>query len=373
MITQKRRHRRRTLVAVLAVSAISALTALSASAANISQLQTQLGQTQSQLNSTKSREHTLDSKISELNGQVSALAGQVSLVRSREQAAEERLADENDLVQTVRAQTVRQRRRLALLRKILSRARRALAAELVSQYEQPQQSFITLVVDSGGFQQLLDGLQYMSRAKRAEETIVRVTRAAQSEAITASERLLALQAADTRAVDNAQTQTHALAGMNALLSSRESALTDERSAQSAALAASQAHGAKLDAAISAIQSKEAAAEAAARAVTVPSDGGAGTSDGGAGTSVTAVTGGSGGWAIPYPVVLCESGGQDLPPNGAGASGYYQIVPATWRDFGGSGPAAYLAPKAEQDAVAAKIWNNGAGASNWTCSGIVGIS
>jgi septal ring factor EnvC (AmiA/AmiB activator) len=366
MITQKRRHRRRIVVAVLAVAATSALPALSASAANVSQLQIQLGQTQSQLNSTKSREHTLDSKISELNGQVSTLAGQVSLVRSREQAAAERLAAENDLVQTVRAQTVKQRRRLALLRKILSRARRALAAELVSQYEQPQQSFVTLVVDSGGFQQLLDGLQYMSRAKRAEETIVRVTRAAQSEAITASERLLALEAADTRAVDNAQTQTHALAGMNALLSSRESALTDERSAQSAALAASQARGAKLDAAISAIQAQEAAAEAAARAVTVPSDGGAGT-------SLTTVTGGSGGWAIPYPVVLCESGGQDLPPNGAGASGYYQIVPATWRDFGGSGPAAYLAPKAEQDAVAAKIWNNGAGASNWTCSGIVGIT
>jgi septal ring factor EnvC (AmiA/AmiB activator) len=145
MITQKRRHRRRIVVAVLAVAATSALPALSASAANVSQLQIQLGQTQSQMNSTRSREHTLDSKISELNGQVSTLAGQVSLVRSREQAAAERLAAENDLVQTVRAQTVRQRRRLALLRKILSRARRALSAELVSQYEQPQQSFVTLV------------------------------------------------------------------------------------------------------------------------------------------------------------------------------------------------------------------------------------
>ncbi len=82
--------------------------------------------------------------------------------------------------------------------------------------------------------------------------------------------------------------------------------------------------------------------------------------------------GSGGWSIPYAVVLCESGGQNLPPNGAGASGYYQIEPATWKGFGGSGPAAYLASKAEQDTVAAKIWNGGAGASNWTCARIVGI-
>ena len=72
-------------------------------------------------------------------------------------------------------------------------------------------------------------------------------------------------------------------------------------------------------------------------------------------------------------MLCESGGQNLPPNGAGASGYYQIIPSTWHDFGGTGPAAYLAPKSEQDAVAARIWNNGAGASNWACSAIVGVT
>ena len=82
--------------------------------------------------------------------------------------------------------------------------------------------------------------------------------------------------------------------------------------------------------------------------------------------------GSGGWAIPYAIVLCESGGQNLLPNSAGASGYYQIMPATWRLFGGTGSAAYLASKGEQDAVASRIWSGGTGASNWVCAGIVGI-
>jgi hypothetical protein len=71
-------------------------------------------------------------------------------------------------------------------------------------------------------------------------------------------------------------------------------------------------------------------------------------------------------------VLCESGGQNLTPNSAGASGYYQILPSTWSGAGGTGPAAYLAPKSEQDRIASILWNNGAGASNWVCSGIVGI-
>jgi hypothetical protein len=69
--------------------------------------------------------------------------------------------------------------------------------------------------------------------------------------------------------------------------------------------------------------------------------------------------------------MCESGGQNLPPNAAGASGYYQIIPGTWKGMGGSTPAAYLASKAEQDRVAAALWNGGGGASNWVCASLVG--
>ena len=78
------------------------------------------------------------------------------------------------------------------------------------------------------------------------------------------------------------------------------------------------------------------------------------------------------WSIPWAVVQCESGGQNLPPNSAGASGYYQMMPATWKGLGGSTSAAYKASKAEQDRLAAKLWNNGAGASNWVCAALVGV-
>ena len=76
------------------------------------------------------------------------------------------------------------------------------------------------------------------------------------------------------------------------------------------------------------------------------------------------------WAIPWPIVQCESGGQNLPPNSAGASGYYQMLPETWKGLGGSTPHAYQAPKAEQDQRAAALWAGGAGARNWVCAGMV---
>ena len=114
------------------------------------------------------------------------------------------------------------------------------------------------------------------------------------------------------------------------------------------------------------------AAAAARAAAA-AQASAGGSASGTPTPAGPTYGASGGWAIPYAIVLCESGGQNLPPNSAGASGYYQIIPSTWKLFGGSGPAAYLASKSEQDAVASRIWAGGSGAQNWVCAGIVGIT
>jgi hypothetical protein len=80
-----------------------------------------------------------------------------------------------------------------------------------------------------------------------------------------------------------------------------------------------------------------------------------TSSGGCGGD-TPYAGGGQCWAIPYGVVQCESGGQNVPnTQGSGANGYYQLM------NGGTGS------RAEQDAAASQLWAGGAGASNWTCA------
>jgi peptidoglycan hydrolase-like protein with peptidoglycan-binding domain len=76
---------------------------------------------------------------------------------------------------------------------------------------------------------------------------------------------------------------------------------------------------------------------------------------------------SGGYVIPASIVQCESGGNYSAVNPkSGAGGAYQILPSTWRAYGGQGLPQDASP-AEQDAIAAKIWA-AQGPSAWTCAG-----
>ena len=72
------------------------------------------------------------------------------------------------------------------------------------------------------------------------------------------------------------------------------------------------------------------------------------------------------YAIPTYIVMCESGGNYSALNpSSGAGGAYQILPSTWRAYGGEG-LPNEAPKAEQDRIAALIWAD-AGPGAWSCA------
>jgi hypothetical protein len=130
------------------------------------------------------------------------------------------------------------------------------------------------------------------------------------------------------------------------LAARQATLVRARAAQQQALAGTRAGRASAQRALSRLIAERERAEAVAQ------------------------RGPGGPWAIPWPIVQCESGGQNLPPNSAGASGYYQMLPETWKGLGGSTEHAYQAPKAEQDRLAAALWAGGSGARNWVCAGLV---
>ena len=340
-------HRRLALIA-LAGAALAAPSAVPVS----SRADQSLGALNQQLGAEQSKQSHLQSSISSLSGLISSLTGQITFVQTREAALSADLERDRAQLAATGAELARERLQLAQLRARLARARTALANQLVSHYESGSPDLVDVILQANGFRDLLEKLQFLGDAEHQQQRVITVTRVAKAQADSAATRLARLEAADQQLASATAVRVRALSGMNSLLQSRRSALAQAQSLQRAQLAASQSRAGTLRSQISQLEAQQAAAQA-----TTYSGGGLGA---------------SAGWVIPYQVVLCESGGQNLPPNSAGASGYYQIMPATWKLFGGSGPAAYLTSKAEQDAVAARIWNGGAGASNWVCAQMLGI-
>jgi septal ring factor EnvC (AmiA/AmiB activator) len=335
-----------------------------------------LGQLHNQLGGVQAHEQSLSSSIAGLSRLISSLDGQIALVQSREAAVRSDLARERAQLAAVQRALTREQHILSVLRQRLARARMLLARQLVSNYEQAKPNLVSVVLESDGFKDLLDKLTFLRDAQKQQQGIIAITKAAKARADAAARHLGALEVTDRQITQATAGRVRALAGMNLLLHSKQAALQQARSVKQQALSATRARGAALQSQIARIEAAQAAAAraaaAAAAAAAAPSSSSSSSSAGGAPTPAGPTFGPSGGWAIPYSIVLCESGGQNLTPNSAGASGYYQILPSTWKLFGGTGPAAYMASKSEQDAVASRIWNGGAGASNWVCAGIVGI-
>jgi septal ring factor EnvC (AmiA/AmiB activator) len=346
MTNRRRRVPFALLVAVAVAAALAGLALLHPQRSGASQ---SLDQLHNELGAQQARQQDLAGSINQLDASISSLESQISLVQNREAAVRESLAADHARLARLQGQITRERDHLALLRKTLAKAKDILSAQVVSQYESQPPDLVSVILNAHGFNDLLEQINFLGRAKHQQQSIISITEAAKAAADAAVKRLTGLQREVRQVTAETAVRAQALAGMNRLLSSRESALSAARSAQRAALAASQARSHALRRQISHVEAQQAAARANPVAL-----------------------GPSNGWAIPYAIVLCESGGQNLPPNSAGASGYYQIIPSTWKLFGGTGPAAYLAPKSEQDAIASRIWNGGAGASNWVCAGIVGI-
>jgi chromosome segregation ATPase len=349
------------MVVLLGLSAVLPFSSLAAP--SVDQLNSSLGQQQA-------RAQSLSASVASLSSLISSLDGQIALVQSREAAVRTELTNDRLALTGIQRSLASERALLGVLRTRLSWARTALSRQLVSSYEGDKPDLVRVVLDAHGFTDLLENVDFLHRAEQQQQALISITRAAKSQADATAGRLTKLESGERRVTQNAALRAAALAGMNSLLESKQSALAQARSAQQSALAAAQARGAQLRQEIAKVQAAQAAAQAAAaRASLSPQSS---SSPSSAGPAAGPALGPSGGWAIPYAIVLCESGGQNLPPNSAGASGYYQIIPSTWTGFGGSGPAAYLASKAEQDSVAARIYRGGAGVSNWDCARIVGI-
>jgi septal ring factor EnvC (AmiA/AmiB activator) len=298
----------------------------------------------------RAREQALAGSAARLGAVIGKVERQLAALERRRAAVAAELARDEARLAAVQADLRAERARLARLRARLAEAQAALRDRLVALYKAPELDLATLVLHARGFADLVERTTFLRRVRDQDQRIIRTLRGARADATRAVARFARDEARAQDIVTGLRARRAALTRMAGAAAERRATLARARAARLAALHATRASRLAVEARIRRIERAEAARAAAlARA---------------------ASAGPGGPWAIPWPIVQCESGGQNLPPNGAGASGYYQILPTTWRENGGSGPGAWRASKAEQDRVAARIWAGGSGASRWDCAALV---
>ena len=227
----------------------------------------------------------------------------------------------------------------------LERALDALSTRLVAIYKAGETNEVDVLLDADGFDDLSTRAELLGRIQSADRALaerVRDLRVALADQLAAVESAKERVDAYNARIDAARAQ---MAAARAGAEAEASALADARAAQVAALDGLQTQMAGWSDRVQKLE-QISAAEA---------------------DSEVAGWSGTGDWAIPEAIVMCESGGNygALNPS-SGAGGAYQILPSTWAAYGGKGLPHQASP-AEQDAIAAQIWaDSGPGA--WVCAG-----
>jgi septal ring factor EnvC (AmiA/AmiB activator) len=301
----------------------------------------------------------LNAKLDAARGEAEALGAEIedkilALAAARQRAAmaagreaelTELLARGQERAAALAARVDEARGELAEARDRLRRALNALAEHLVAIYKSGGTDEVQVLLDAQGFEDLSTRAELLGRIQAADRALaerVRELRAAIADQLAAVERAKARADAYNARIDAARAE---IAAVRAEAEAEAASLADARAAQVAALDDLQSQMAGWSDQVQELE-QISAAEAADEVA-----GWAGTGD----------------WAIPEAIVMCESGGNygALNPS-SGAGGAYQILPSTWHAYGGEGLPHQASP-AEQDAIAAQIWaDSGPGA--WVCAG-----
>jgi septal ring factor EnvC (AmiA/AmiB activator) len=295
---------------------------------------------------SRAHERELSGAVARLDALIARTGREIAIVQGRLDDVEAELVRAEARLAQTRADLRAARIRLLRLRRRLADGRATLADQLVASYKSDPPDIVSLVLGADSFADLLEQVEFIKRISAHNAGVVDDVRKARADTEHATTVLARLEVRRSEAAADVGRRRDALASMRDGLGQRQATLVRARGARARALAGTRSGRRSAQRSLNRLIAERERAAAAASA------------------------GPGGPWAIPWPIVQCESGGQNLPPNSAGASGYYQMLPSTWKGLGGSTRHAYQASKAEQDRLAARLWAGGAGARNWVCAELV---
>jgi peptidoglycan hydrolase CwlO-like protein len=312
-----RRAVRRALTGAAAVTALLASSLVPASS----------GSLQNQISAQQSAASSLQTQIADDNAAIGRTAGGIAAARARLNALQIQLNAQVAQLRKVQGELLAARSRLVQLENRLRVSSAALANNLRASYETGSPNLMTVLLNSNGFSDLLEQVNFAQRVGRQDASIVSATRTAREAVFREAVRLGALEERDRTLTNQILAQRNQVAALESALTTRQIQEIQARSGARSRLSA-------VNSRLNSLRTKLAAIEAAAAAQ--------------ARESAAQVNASVGGIAI-------DTGGMAQPPAGA---------PAAVREMIAAGNAIATLPY---------IWGGGHGsfqAAGYDCSGSV---
>ncbi|HWF34784.1 MAG TPA: hypothetical protein VG295_05420 [Solirubrobacteraceae bacterium] len=214
---------------------------------------------QDQIQAAQSAKASLQQAIAADSAKISQTTGGLRAAQARLAGLQADLARREAELGAVQTHLLDARTRLLDLENLLQRAARALAANLVANYEGSQPNLVSVVLESHGFSDLLERLSFLRTIGNHDAEIVDTTRIARAEVARQADALGKLERRDQRLTAIVLSQRNEVAALqDALLRQRISELGN-RASNASRLGSLNAHLSDLE--------KKAAAQAAAAAAT----------------------------------------------------------------------------------------------------------
>jgi septal ring factor EnvC (AmiA/AmiB activator) len=303
---------------------------------------------EAKLSAARTEASSLAAGLRQSRAELAVAEGEATTAAAKEERLSGLLAKGQERAAELSRKLSATREQLRLERARLRRSRLALSARLVAIYESGAPSTADLIFGSGDYQELITRAGYLRAIEESDSALADRVAEVRDEVELEARRVAELEAravAYNERLAAARAQIAAVRAAAQAAAARQETIAAERQASLAKLKSGIAEW------IEEIQQQRAAEARAA-------------SEAEAEEEVGRWLGGP--YAIPAYIVMCESGGDYSALNpSSGAGGAYQILPSTWKLYGGQG-APHEAPKEEQDRIAGEIWAD-SGGSAWVCA------
>jgi peptidoglycan hydrolase CwlO-like protein len=180
-----------------------------------------VGDIQGQIAANQSTAASLQAQIAADTARIHATTTGLHDAQARLSALQAELSARIAQLRAVQGELLAARDHLVVLENRLQLASRALAANLVANYEASQPDFVTVVLEARGFTDLLERMSFLSRIGHQDARVVSATRAARAAVAQQATTLATLEQRDRQLTDQILAHRDQVAALQAALLSQQ--------------------------------------------------------------------------------------------------------------------------------------------------------